>query len=113
VTTRFDQRRPLFELDDHDQPRLVAPLSSLPTSDTVPSSLMIQVWDPDDQKLVRLTLPFWLLRLGPDHMRVSRNRHGFDFNRLHLDIGELQRIGPALVLDHRDQDGLRVLLWTE
>lgn len=113
VTTRFEKRRPLFDLDDQGQPHQVVPLSSLPTSDTPPSALMIQIWEPDDQKLIRLSLPFWLLRLGPDQMRVSRQERGFDLKRLELDFGELQRIGPSLVLDHRDQDGMRVLLWTE
>ena len=30
-----------------------------------------------------------------------------------LDVDELGRIGPVLLLDYRNQDGVRVLLWTK
>lgn len=113
VTKRLGARRPLFELDDQDRPHLVVPLASLPAADTRSSALMIQIWEPDNEKLIHLSLPFWLIRLGPEKMRVSRKDHGFDFDRFSLDVAELERIGPTLVLDHRDQDGGRVLLWTE
>jgi hypothetical protein len=113
ITTGFANRRALYELDAQERPRLTAALSALPTSSATPTSLMVQAWDPDQERLVRLSLPFWLLRLGPEKMRVSRREHGFDFHQLDLDINELQRIGPALVLDYRNQDGVRVLLWTK
>jgi len=74
---------------------------------------MVQAWNPEDERLVRLSLPFWLLRFTPDKMRTSRREGRFDMHELQLDIPELERIGPALVLDYRNQDGVRVLLWTE
>jgi hypothetical protein len=46
-------------------------------------------------------------------VRVMREANGFDFQRLNLDVDELERIGPALVFDFRNQDGVRVLLWTQ
>lgn len=113
ITAGFGNRRPLYELDTQERPRLSTPLSSLPTASAKPASLMVQAWNPDDERLMRLSLPFWLLRLGPDHLRVSRQQKGFDFNQLELDVNELERIGPAIVLDYRNQDGVRVLLWTE
>jgi hypothetical protein len=113
ITADFANRRALYELDPQERPHLTTPLSSLPTSSTRPTSLMVQAWDPEQERLVRLSLPFWLLRLGPEQMRVSRREHGFDFHQLELDINELERIGPALVLDYRNQDGVRVLLWTK
>jgi hypothetical protein len=113
ITSALPDRRPLYELDPQERPQLTVPLGGLPASASKSSSLMIQAWNPDDQRLVRLALPFWLLKLGPDHMSVSRREHGFDFHQLQLDISELERIGPSLVLDYRNQDGLRVLLWTE
>ena len=45
-------------------------------------------------------------------MRIAHGANGFDFERLNLDVDELERIGPALVFDFRNQDGARVLLWT-
>jgi hypothetical protein len=113
VTADFANRRALYELDPQERPQLTTSLATLPTSPTRSTSLMIQAWDPERERIIRLSLPFWLLRLGPDHMRVSKEAHGFDFHQLNLDIGELERIGPALVLDYRNQDGVRVLLWTK
>lgn len=113
VTADFSSRRALYELDANEHPQLTAPLSSLPTSPSRPSSLMVKVWDPEKERLIDLSLPFWLLRLGPDHMRASHRHRGFDVHALELDVNELQRIGPALVLDYRNQDGVRVLLWTK
>lgn len=113
VTVEFGTRRALYELDAQDRPHLTSPLATLPTSPTTPSMLMVQAWDPDRERLVRLSLPFWLLRLGPEQMRASRREHSFDFHQLQLDFTELERIGPALLLDYRNQDGARVLLWTK
>lgn len=112
VAASFEGRRPLYELDAHDRPHLKTELASLPTAATRPGALMVQAWDPNQQKLVRVAVPFWLLRLGRNNMRVS-NDDGFDFNRLDLNVDELERIGPTLVLDYRNQDGVRVLLWTK
>lgn len=113
VASRFEGQRALYEVDDQDRPHLVVPLSSLPAAGEAPSSLMVQAWNPDDQKMIRLSLPIWLLRLGPDHVKFSRHKGDFDFDRLRLDFDELERIGSALVLDYRGRDGVRVLLWTE
>jgi hypothetical protein len=113
VTGEFGTRRALYELDAQERPHLTSPLATLPTSPTTPTSLMVQAWDPEKERLVSLSLPFWLLRLGPQHMRVSRRDHSFDFHQLELDFSELERIGPALLLDYRNQDGARVLLWTK
>ena len=60
-----------------------------------------------------INLPFWILRMGHRRMPVGRRERGFDLNRLNLDVDELERIGPALVFDFRNQDGVRVLVWTQ
>ncbi|MFO7303018.1 MAG: hypothetical protein DIU54_011430 [Acidobacteriota bacterium] len=114
VRARFENG-PLYEFDADDRPFAAVELSSLPTSSVHPSSLMIQAWNPRQERLVRMSLPFWLLRLAPDDMRFSKpgHDHGFDFHQLNLDVRELERIGPALVIDYRNEDGVRVLLWTD
>ena len=113
VAGTFQGRRPLYELDPQDRPVLTTELGALPSAPLPSTSLMVQAWKPADERLVRLSLPFWLLKFSPDHLRVSGNRGDFDLHGLQLDIEQLQRIGPALVLDYRNQDGVRVLLWTK
>jgi hypothetical protein len=113
VAASLGSPRPIYELDTSDEPRLVRPLADIPTAASHPDTLYMLAWDPDQARLVRVSLPFWLLRVGHRKMRVMRDSNGFDFERLNLDVDELARIGPALVFDFRNQDGVRVLLWTQ
>jgi hypothetical protein len=113
VSASLGSPRPLYELDAADEPHLVRSLSDVPTGASHPDTLYMLAWDPDQSRLVRVSLPFWLLRIGHHKVRVMHAANGFDFERLNLDVDELERIGPALVFDFRNQDGVRVLLWTQ
>jgi hypothetical protein len=112
---RFKDQRPLLEVDNLQKARVTRPLSELPTSATRPEELCVLAWNPDDDRVVQVSLPFWLLKLGRRKMDVVNvnGEHGFDLERLNLDVGELDRIGPALVLDMRGPTGQRVLVWTK
>jgi hypothetical protein len=71
-------------------------------------------FDRDDGQLVRVTVPFWLLRLAPEGKLSSssdalRGVKGAE----HLTVQQLEALGPGLLVDHRDEDGSRVLIWTE
>jgi hypothetical protein len=113
VRVTFKGERPLYELDAAEQPRVTRPLQSLPTSTDAPRHLRILAWDPDEQRLIRVALPFWMLRVGKQTLHISPQDAALDLSRLGLDIAELERIGPALVYDMRHEDGARVLLWTQ
>jgi hypothetical protein len=111
---RFKDQTPLLEVDNDDHPRITKPLSSFPTSATRPQDLYVLAWDPDDQRVVQISLPFWLLKMGRRKVDVMSGRdRGFDFDRLNIDIRDLERIGPILVLDMRTPNGERVLVWTK
>lgn len=109
----FKDQPPLFELDRFEQPRATRDLSALPTSSVKPSDLHILAWNPDEGRLVRITLPFWMLRLGRRKIDIINGERNFDFGRLNVSIDDLERIGPALVLDLSTYKGERVLIWTE
>lgn len=113
VRASFGNQRPLYEVDQDEEPRMVRPLSELPTAPAAPTRLQILAWDPEEQRTVRLALPFWMLRLGKSDVSVVQDDAGFNLERMQLDVDELARIGPALVFDFRNRDGVRVLLWTE
>jgi hypothetical protein len=108
----FKAQQPILEVDAFEHPREVRPLGDLPTSPVKPTNLYILAWNPDDSRLARVALPFWLLRMGRRKIDFMNDRRGFDFERLDLDVPELERIGPALVLDYRTTAGERVLIWT-
>jgi hypothetical protein len=61
---------------------------------------------------VNVSVPFWILRMGKQKMDFA-GRDGFNFDRLHLNVADLERIGPALILDYRPANGERVLIWTQ
>jgi hypothetical protein len=108
---RFKDARAVFELDDRERPRQVRQFSEFPTAATKADVVWILAWDPDRERLVKLSLPFWMLRLGRQKIDIASG--GFDFERLELDVDELARIGPVLLFDFRTGNGKRVLIWTQ
>lgn len=113
VTSSFRGRRALYELTASHEPQLTKPFASIPSSPKKATDLMVQAWNPEDGRLVKLSLPLWLLRYGDKKMRVLRDEGGLALRELTLDSNELARIGPAIVLDYRKPSGIRILLWTE
>lgn len=108
---RFRDQRPLVEVENRGRQPRTRDLSKVPSSSQRPEHLWILAWDPDDGRIVKISLPFWLLEMG--RRQIDVNTDGFDLKELDLDVKELRRIGPALVLDFRDTSGERVLIWTQ
>jgi len=108
----FKGKPPLLELDRLGHPREVKATESMPTSDVKPADLVILAWNPDRGRIVRISLPFWLLHFGRRKVDLFDNSNDFDFDRLNIDVNELERIGPAFVLDYTTLNGERVLVWT-
>jgi len=109
----FKDQRPLLEVDNLQKPRIARPLADYPTSAIRPEDLCVLAWNPEDERVVRVSLPFWLLKLGHRKVDVMDGSNGFDLDRLNLDINELERIGPVLVVDMQGPTGQRVLVWTK
>ena len=107
----FKDAKPIFDLDDRERPRQLRQLSDLPTSPTKAENVWILAWDPDRERLVKVSLPFWVLKLGRQKIDVMNG--GFDFERMQLDVNELQRVGPVLLFEHRTLSGNRVMVWTK
>jgi hypothetical protein len=108
----FKAQKPLFELDQRERPRLTQEVASLPTAAARPEYLWILAYDPDREgRIVKVNLPFWLLRFGKNKIQLD-NDHGFDLGRLNIDVHDLERIGPMLLIDYQSTSGERVLVWT-
>jgi hypothetical protein len=75
-------------------------------------ALRVVVWDPDEDQLVRVTIPFWVVRLG-GWKALDLRSDDLDLRRIRVTAEDLERHGPRLILDHRDHGGTRVLVWTE
>ncbi len=112
VKASFPNQKPLYELDNAERPTMTRAFSELPTSPEKPEHLRMLAWDPHDERLIKIALPFWILRMNKGKMDLGTDGN-FELGHLDLDGAELERIGPALVFDYRGHDGARVLLWTQ
>lgn len=74
-------------------------------------SLHILAFAPREHKLVRFTLPMWLLRLSPDG-RMDINRDGVGLENVRLSIDDLEAAGPGPLFVRKNSES-RVLVWTE
>ncbi|MDQ3068943.1 MAG: hypothetical protein M3R55_04345 [Acidobacteriota bacterium] len=76
-----------------------------------PSTMHVMVYDTNDERIVRVTIPFWMLRMGREKIRLGPGN--LEFEQLQISAEELERYGPSLLLDHRGTDRTRVLVWTQ
>ena len=77
-------------------------------------SLQVAAYDKAAGKLVRFSIPFWLLRMAPDGKMTLGDEALDDLaGREKLTVAELEAFGPGLLVDEVKPDGDRVLVWTE
>lgn len=113
IRARFGGRTPLVELD-RDGQFVRAHTDRLERDSTsTPDALHLIAFDPSDGRLVRFHLPFWLLRLRAGNTTIDLNGNRMNLDDLRLRVEDLERHGPALVVDHQSADGERVLVWSE
>lgn len=113
VRERFRGQKPLIELDEHG--RFLRSNTDRPTPANArqPDKLYVLAFDPDDGGLVKVTVPFWLLRLKTGNARVDFGSGGMDLEDLKLRVEDLERFGPTLILDQTNRGGDRVLVWSQ
>jgi hypothetical protein len=113
VRQKFAGREPLIEMHD-GVPRFTKARDASPASaDTSLSTLNVLVWDPDEERLARIALPFWLLRLKSDPIRLGAYASGLDEGGVSLRPEDIEKYGPGLILDTETSSGERVLLWAQ
>jgi hypothetical protein len=76
-----------------------------------PKNLCLLVWTEEQPKAVQLCLPFWLLKMKSGRGLKFDVPNG-ESRRLELSAKDLERAGPALLLDENN-DEARLLVWTE
>ncbi len=109
---KFAGQRPLIEVGDDGAARVVPRTAPGGSADV--ASIHVLVYTPDVRKLARVTVPFWLVRLSPQSGTARFDND--DVKELHgvkITIGDIERAGPGLLLDHQRDDGSRVLIWSD
>lgn len=110
---RFKDQKPLIEIDSAERVRRTRDISALPTADTKATHLVVKAWNPDEGRIVNLTIPIWILAMGRRKVDLGMGHDSFDLGRLDLDFEDIERIGPVLLVDVHTRTGERVLIWTE
>lgn len=112
VRAKFAGQEPFIELTGEGADRTVRVIRRDRLSADEPETLHVMAWDPDDDRLVRIRFPMWLLRLG-NNGTINFSENDFDLENLDLTVEDLDAHGPGLILDFEDDDSERVLVWTE
>jgi len=112
---RFTGQQPLIEIRKGDEPLLHREVIQASRPAAKLDTLRVMAYDMHARKLVRVSIPFWLLRMAPSRHVSFLNDSGIDFDsdRVRLTLEDLERRGPGLILDQADRRGSQVLVWTE
>ena len=113
VLARFEGVPTLVE-DGASGPRLSKPALAARQQRTpvVPvKNLNVLVYSVDESKLVRLSIPFWLLRLAPNG-QTGIDVNDVDFDKMRVSVDEMESAGPGPIFIRKRKDA-RVLVWAE
>lgn len=114
IRAQFPNRTPLIDTDPAEGEARIRKDARPGTFTGQLESLHVAAYDTRAGKLVRFTIPFWLIRLAPDG-KVSLGDEALDdlAGREKLTVRELEALGPGLLIDEVKPNGDRVLVWTE
>ena len=79
----------------------------------MPDALNVLAFDPENGRIVRISIPFWLLRMKMRGTTVDFNGRKMNLEDLQLTVSDLERFGPTLIVDHKNSTGERVLVWSQ
>lgn len=107
---RLASQVPLLSIDDQGRPEV----RSRDGHGRGIESLNVLSYDPREQRVFEVRLPFWLVRLGGAKAQIATDNDAFrDLRGTRLSVGDIERAGPGLLLDREEDDGRHVLIWTE
>jgi hypothetical protein len=113
VRAQFHGQKPLIELDEGGRFLRSNTDRPAPVNARQPETLYVLAFDPDEEGLVKLSVPFWLLRLKVNGATVDFSGNHMKLEDLKLTVEDLERFGPSLVLDQTSAGGDRVLVWSQ
>ncbi len=113
IKNQFQGQKPLIELDSRGRYiRSNTDIKPKPNA-PMPESVHVIAFDPGDGRIVKVTIPFWLLRLKMRGATIDLNGRSMDLEDLRLTVEDLEHYGPILIVDHTSPEGDRVLVWSQ
>jgi hypothetical protein len=76
------------------------------------TTLHILAWEPGEASLSRFQLPMWLVRMSDDPIAAQVGGDLTTKTDIPLLPDDIDKFGPALLFDHTETDGARVMVWT-
>ena len=113
VKVRFTGQKPLIELDEHGRYLRSHTDRTPPANVKPPDSINVLAFDPDDGRIVRVSIPFWVVRMKMRGATIDLNGNHMNLEDLKLTAEDLERFGPTLIVDHKNTTGERVLVWSQ
>ncbi len=105
VRQRFAGEQPLVEVHPDG---IQLHRRETPRPDRKIETLRVLAWNPQDGRIVRVSVPMWLVRMKGAMPGISVFEMG---PRLRAE--DIERHGPGLIVDHATPDGKQVLVWAE
>jgi hypothetical protein len=102
---------PVLEIDNART--VVRRQTSASTTPVALRRLRVLAYHAEAERLVSADVPFWFLRIKGPAAQYALRGTGLDLDRLGVTPDELQRYGPAVVVDLVRPNGDRLLVWTE
>jgi hypothetical protein len=116
VRSRFGDQKPLIELDEHGR-YLRSNTDRTPAAGAKsPEALHVMAFEPNDGhdgRIVRVNIPFWLVRMKMRGTTINFNGNRLDLEDLKLTAEDLEHFGPTMIVDHKSPSGERVLVWSQ
>jgi hypothetical protein len=117
VRARFAGQSPKIAIREADDGKPNVTLTKPVASPVSLTSLHVTAYDASKDKLVEMTIPFWLLRMVPEGGNMQMNGEEV-LNHLSTPSGKLtakdiEALGPGLLVDETRRDGTRVIIWSE
>ena len=113
IEARFTGQKPLIELDNRGHYLRANTDRNPPPNPKTPEALNVLAFDPGDGRIVKISIPFWLLRMKMRGTTIDFNGRKMDLEDLKLTVEDLERFGPTLIVDHKQATGERVLVWSQ
>jgi hypothetical protein len=112
ILAKHPGRAPLLEFAD-GTPRYTGGVAPAPAAQRVQlQAINVLVWSPREDELTRVSLPFWLVRLKSEPIRLSAYASGLDDEGVSLRPEDIERFGPGIILDMTSPSRERILVWT-
>ncbi len=115
VLDRFKGQQPLIRMVDGEPVvRRELPVNPRAVEHRI-EAVHILVWQPDEGKVFRMNIPFWVLRMSkgkPMHIGREISEDGEPL-RLNITARDIEKCGPCLILDLTKPGRERVLVWAE